>query len=741
MKKPYKSEKNKIIFLVPIFICIIVIFLTIGFSAYQTGLDVNSIGAIVRVEKNIRINGVTVSGSTNGAISSYEEYNESSIMSSIDLPNSNSTISFDVTVTNIGNIEMGISEIIGLPDNLDYTITGYNIPDTLCDDNDSTQCKLGSTTTLHVTIGYKNNGYDSSNTTYPFNMHFKFYSVNSAARIGNEYFDTLELAVGAVTGSEETTIELLRDVSEAITIESGQNIIFDFQNYTLSNKGNTNVIINKGNIKFMNGKIFSSASSQGCINNESGGVITMTGGIIEVTGGRQAIYNNGGTVTISGTAYLSATTATRGTVQNNTTASVLNILGGTIVSTGCYAIDNRGKMIIGTEGSGVSNTSPVIQGVTYGITSSTTYSLFDGVVKGKTAAFNNTARIVDWEDGYGFFNGTEVINGSTYKISYLAELVTVTFYPQEGTVSEPTRIVVKGGTIGTLPVPTRSEYIFEGWWTEPTGGEEILATDVINSSIDVYAHWIHQSEIVVARIGNTEYNSLQAAVTAAPANTQTTIVLERNTREAITVGSAKNIVLDLQNYTLSNSGNNAVFENNGTITITNGKITSSADTSAINNNATGTLIITGGTIEAVGSRQAVYNVGGTVEISGGYLVSSTSGQPTNSSLARATIQNLLNGTLTITGGTIIGTKQQAISNEGSLTLGIDDGNIDSTSPIIMGETIAIDNVGTFGFYDGIAKGINNPPISGTITTQDSNAQKIEDTEVINGKTYNTVKFN
>lgn len=739
-KKINKKKFNNVVF-ITILILVIVVLETIGFSAYQASLDIGSIAATIRIEKDIRINGVSVSGATHDAYSNYEEYTESSIISSVYLPYSDSTVSYDITITNLGNAEMGISEILGLPDNLTYSITGYNILDTLCDDTDSNKCKLGSVTTLHVTIRYAENKYDSNNTTYPFEMNVKFYSIYSTARIGNHYYDTLQEAVDDVTSSDETTIVLLRDAKEAITVESGQNIIFDFQNYTLSNKGNTNVIINKGNIKLMNGKISSSASSQGCINNESGGVITMTGGIIEVTGGRQAIYNNGGTVTISGTAYLSATTATRGTVQNNTSTSVLNILGGTIVSTGCYAIDNRGKMIIGTEGSGVSNTSPVIQGVTYGITSSTTYSLFDGVVKGKTAAFNNTARIVDWEDGYGFFNGTEVINGSTYKISYLAELVTVTFYPQEGTVSEPTRIVVKGGTIGTLPVPTRSEYIFEGWWTEPTGGEEILATDVINSSIDVYAHWIHQSEIVVARIGDTGYNSLSAAISAAPANTQTTIILERNTREAINVGSAKNIVLDLQNYTISNSGNNAVFENNGIITITNGTITSSADTSAINNNATGTLIITGGTISAIGSRQAIYNVGGIVEISGGYLISSTSGQPTNSSLARATIQNLTNGTLTITGGTIIGTKQQAISNEGSLTLGIDDGNIDSTSPIIMGETIAIDNVGTFGFYDGIAKGINNPPISGTITTQDSNAQKIEDTEVINGKTYNTVKFN
>ena len=49
---------------------------------------------------------------------------------------------------------------------------------------------------------------------------------------------------------------------------------------------------------------------------------------IIATGIRQAIYNDGGTVEITGDAYLSAVSTERATVQNNTNTSKLYITGG-----------------------------------------------------------------------------------------------------------------------------------------------------------------------------------------------------------------------------------------------------------------------------------------------------------------------------------------------------------------------------------------------------------------------------
>ena len=152
----------------------IVIFLTIGYAQFTTQLGIYGISAIVRVYKDVRIGGISLSNATNDGISHYEEYNVKDIYSSVTLPNANSTITYDVRVLNLGNVEMGILNISGLPNNLTYSISNYNLEDPLCDDNDSSQCKLGVEKTLHITISYKENGFDENNITYPLDLSFDF---------------------------------------------------------------------------------------------------------------------------------------------------------------------------------------------------------------------------------------------------------------------------------------------------------------------------------------------------------------------------------------------------------------------------------------------------------------------------------------------------------------------------------------------------------------------------------------
>ena len=151
-----------------------VIFLTIGYAQFTTQLGIYGINAIVRVHKDVRIGGISLSNATNDGISHYEEYNVKDIYSSVTLPNANSSITYDVKVLNLGNVEMGILNISGLPNNLTYSISNYNLEDPLCDDNDSSQCKLGVEKTLHITISYKENGFDENNITYPLDLSFDF---------------------------------------------------------------------------------------------------------------------------------------------------------------------------------------------------------------------------------------------------------------------------------------------------------------------------------------------------------------------------------------------------------------------------------------------------------------------------------------------------------------------------------------------------------------------------------------
>ena len=174
MKKIYSSIRNKNEkFIIPIILCI-VLFLTIGYSTFSTELGIYGISAIVRVHKDVRIGGIFLSNATNDGISHYEEYNVKDIYGSVTLPNANSSITYDVKVLNLGNVEMGILNISGLPNNLTYSISNYNLEDPLCDDNDSSQCKLGVEKTLHITISYKENGFDENNITYPLDLSFDF---------------------------------------------------------------------------------------------------------------------------------------------------------------------------------------------------------------------------------------------------------------------------------------------------------------------------------------------------------------------------------------------------------------------------------------------------------------------------------------------------------------------------------------------------------------------------------------
>ena len=193
----------------------------------------------------------------------------------------------------------------------------------------------------------------------------------------------------------------------------------------------------------------------------------------------------------------------------------------------------------------------------------------------------------------------------------------------------------------------------------------------------------------------------------------------------------------LNGYTLSVAEKKTVIENSGTLLITNGTLSSTQATGAINNLENAVLRITDGNYSAT-QRAVIYNTDGTVEISGGTFTSNATGNPDNTNVPRATIQNVgTNGTITITGGTIIGTTQHAISGDGPIIIGIKDSNISSTSPVIRGKQYGVWASGTLDFYDGAIKGVADP-IYGTITDTEANSTQFTGTETIGSDTYKTL---
>jgi hypothetical protein len=74
---------------------------------------------------------------------------------------------------------------------------------------------------------------------------------------------------------------------------------------------------------------------------------------------------------------------------------------------------------------------------------------------------------------------------------------TVTLDPMGGFVNPSDKIVVFNQPYGTLPLPIRSGYEFQGWWTEPLGGILVTPDDIVSSTNHhiLYAHWPHHDYV------------------------------------------------------------------------------------------------------------------------------------------------------------------------------------------------------------------------------------------------------
>ena len=68
---------------------------------------------------------------------------------------------------------------------------------------------------------------------------------------------------------------------------------------------------------------------------------------------------------------------------------------------------------------------------------------------------------------------------------------TVTFDANGGKTSQKTKDICEGAYFGIMPVPTRSGYVFDGWYTGKNGGTRIGAYRKAKNTgnITLYAHW------------------------------------------------------------------------------------------------------------------------------------------------------------------------------------------------------------------------------------------------------------
>ena len=131
------------------------------------------------------------------------------------------------------------------------------------------------------------------------------------------------------------------------------------------------------------------------------------------------------------------------------------------------------------------------------------------------------------------------------------------------------------------------------------------------------------------------------------------------------------------------------------------------------------------TLQATGSRQAIYVDNGTTYINDGSTISASSSE-------RAAVHSKsANSKTYITGGTITSTGAYAVYLEaGEIEIGTKDGNIDTSKPIITGKTYGVIAYETYKFYDGIIKG--KTYATGNVTAKGSknNPTIVDDVNVI-----------
>lgn len=95
--------------------------------------------------------------------------------------------------------------------------------------------------------------------------------------------------------------------------------------------------------------------------------------------------------------------------------------------------------------------------------------------------------------------GTKITSSTTVNLNadqtlyahWTANTYTVTFDPNEGSVTTTSKTVTYGSTYGTLPTPTRTGYTFDGWYTTKTGGTKITSSSTVSitAAQTLFAHW------------------------------------------------------------------------------------------------------------------------------------------------------------------------------------------------------------------------------------------------------------
>ena len=510
---------------------------------------------------------------------------------------------------------------------------------------------------------------------------------------------TLQEQIDAAPKDVQTRITLQGDVSEDLTIPADKKIVLDLGTFTLTNKTKTHTITNKGTLTIIGtGRVDNTTHATATVFNEVDGTVVLNGGTYtrsnengqnaENSGGN-SYYNivNWGEMTINEGVTVSQSGHFSSMIENGfkdgskqSTNPKLTINNGSF-SGGLNTVKNDDRGVLEIKGGSFSNVSQAV------VLNWNQATIDDGTFQANTGA---KAVILNGHIDDEADRGELTINGGSFTAvgsSAVIKEMTGSGADAIGTVE------INAGTFTTgsgeiIHLETANEgkakiNIISGSFSTSSTESKAKLEQYIDPSSDFNAATGTVSAIpteqAAASVGAKNYKTLAAAIKAVPDNTKTTITLCNACQEDVVIPAGKNIVLDLNGQTLSNSKDHTIT-NNGTLTIQgDGTIDCTTHArGAVNNN--GTLTISGGTltrsvdVPKTNSWYVVNNAkGATMTIDGGEII----GNSTYSSC----IRNL--GNATVSGGTIRQDKMIAFKNDDTGVLTVTGGKIISEDQAIQ----------------------------------------------------------
>lgn len=92
--------------------------------------------------------------------------------------------------------------------------------------------------------------------------------------------------------------------------------------------------------------------------------------------------------------------------------------------------------------------------------------------------------------------GSKEYGDKVFYAKWQPNTYTVTFNANGGTVSPSSKSVTYGQSYGVLPVPEKEGFVFDGWFTAVSGGQQILESTryLLIQSQTLYAHWSNEPQ-------------------------------------------------------------------------------------------------------------------------------------------------------------------------------------------------------------------------------------------------------